>query len=275
MENRTDLAIEFAKNAEESQTEVIKFGEISVIFSNLCENNEYGKRKGKYASLKVENISLLPDYKKIEKALIFCLEKMLPEKREKVLVAGLGNREITSDNIGPFVASKILATRHIKEDFSKIEEFKNMTCVSVIEPSVLGKTGVESSEIISAVAEKIKPDCIIVIDALCANTTENLFSVIQLCDSGISPGSGVKNNRKEISYETLKVPTVAIGVPTVIEANVIAKELTKSEKIITSKLVVTPKDSDLLSENITNAIAQGLNVFLQPKIKRDLLLGLV
>jgi len=275
LENRTDLAIEFEKPAQKSRTQHKNFGRIGVVFSNLEEDNIYGKRKGKYATLKVGNISLLPDYSEIEKALVFCLEKLLPKKREKVLVAGLGNREITSDNIGPNIASKILATRHIKEEFSKLDGFEKMKSVSVISPSVLGKTGVETSEIISAMVEKIKPDCVIVIDALCASKIENLFSVIQLCDSGISPGSGVKNNRKELSYETLKIPTVAIGVPTVIEAKVIAKELTKNEKTQASELLVTPKDADLLSENITQAISTALNVFLQPDIDREIVLNLV
>lgn len=275
MENRTDLAIEFEKVAQKSQTEHKNFGKTGVIFSNLEENNQYGKRKGKYATLKVGDISLLPDYFDIEKALVYCLEKLVPKRRKKVLVAGLGNSEITSDNIGPNIASKILATRHIINDFSKIEDFKNMNSVSVISPSVLGKTGVESSEIISAIVEKIKPDYVIIIDALCACKIENLFSVIQLCDSGISPGSGVKNNRKELSFETLKVPTIAIGVPTVIEANVIAKELAKNENTSSSNLLVTPKDADLLSQNITQAIATGLNVFLQQNIDRETVLNLV
>ena len=275
MEYRTDLAIEFQKTAQDGQIESKKYGKTEVFFQFLEKDNNNLKKKGKYITIKVGNISLLPDYSDIEKAIISCLEKLLPEKRENVLVAGLGNREITSDNIGPLVASKILATRHIKDQFSKIEGLEKLKSVTVITPSVLGKTGVEASEVIDAVAKKIKPDCIIVIDALCANSIENLFSVIQLCDSGISPGSGVKNARKEISYDTLGIPTVALGVPTVIEADVMARELSKNENLEETQLLVTPKDADLLSLNISQAISSALNLFLQPEIDREIILSLV
>ncbi len=275
MANRTDLAIEFQKNEEKLNYKEQNFGKIKVLFSSLEEDNPYGKRKGKYATLKVGNISLLPDYEDIEKALKFCLSSLLPEKRENVLLVGLGNSDITSDNIGPDTASKVLATRHIKDQFTKIEGLHKMKSVSVIAPSVLGKTGIEASEIVASVISKIKPDCVIVIDALCANKAENLFSVIQLCDSGISPGSGVKNTRKELSFHTLGVPTVAIGVPTVVEAQVIAKELTGKTVSRETDLIVTPKDADLLSSNISDAIATSLNVFLQPDIDREIVLQLV
>ena len=275
MHSRTDLAIEFQKMQKKEEFEEQNFGKIKVLFSFLEEDNPYGKRKGKYATLKVGNISLLPDYKDIEKALVFCLSRLLPKTRENVLLVGLGNSDITSDNIGPDTASKILATRHIKDQFQKSEGLKKMKSVSVIAPSVLGKTGIEASEIVASVVEKINPDCVIVIDALCANTTENLFSVIQLSDSGISPGSGVKNTRKELSFYTLGVPTVAIGVPTVVEAQVIAKELTGKSSSKKTDLIVTPKDADLLSSNICEAISTALNVFLQPEIDREIILSLV
>ncbi len=275
MEYRTDLAIEFEKPAENEEIKALKTGKITTFFQTVEEQNEKGKKRGKYATIRVGDISLLPDYSDIEKAIDYCLCELLPKIRENVLIAGLGNRDITSDNIGPEVASKILATRHIKDQFSKIEGLQNIKSVSVISPSVLGKTGVESGEIISAVVEKIKPDCVIVIDSLCANTIDNLFSVIQLTNSGISPGSGVKNARKEISFETLGVPTVAIGVPTVIEANVIANELSKTEIPKQNQLLVTPKDADLLSLNISQAISSALNLFLQPNVDKEIINGLV
>ncbi len=275
MTHRTDLAIEFQKMQKKEVFKEKNFGKIKVLFSSLEEDNPYGKRKGKYATLKFGNITLLPDYKDIEKAMISSLSELLPKTRENVLLVGLGNSDITSDNIGPNTVQKILATRHIKDQFQRLEGFEKMKSVSVIVPNVLGKTGIEASEIVASIVEKIKPDCVIVIDALCANTTENLFSVIQLCDSGISPGSGVKNTRKELSFHSLGVPTVAIGVPTVVEAKVIAKELTGKQVSKETDLIVTPKDADLLSLNISEAISTALNVFLQPDIARQIVLELV
>lgn len=275
MTTRTDLAIEFQKNAEKEVIKEQSFGEIKTFFTELEENNPYGKRKGKYATIKVGNIEFLPDFEDIEKALVFCLCELLPNKRENILVVGLGNSEITSDNIGPNTASKILATRHIKGQFQTIKGLEKMKSVSVITPSVLGKTGIEASEIVAAVVTETKPDAVIVIDALCANNTQNLFSVIQLCNSGISPGSGVKNTRKELSETTLGVPTVAIGVPTVVEAAVIAKELTGKNAEQKTNLIVTPKDADLLSLRMSEAISAALNVFLQPEIEPEIVLSLV
>ncbi len=275
MANRTDLAIEFEKKEKENITKREKIGRTEAIFTTLQAENNLNKPKGNYITLKTGNIALLSDFKDIENALILSLKKLLPRKNERVLVVGLGNREITSDCIGPFTAEKILATRHIAGDFAEKIGLKGLKSISVITPSVLGKTGIESFEIVLAIVKKIKPDAVIVIDALCANNTENLFSVIQLCDSGISPGSGVKNARKEISFNTLGVPTVAIGVPTVVEASVLAKELSGKENIPPKDLLLTPKDTDLLSHRISEILARALNLFLQPDTDREILLSLV
>ena len=191
------------------------------------------------------------------------------------MVVGIGNREITSDCVGPFTCEKILATRHIVGEFSKTIGLPNLKSVSVITPSVLGKTGIESSETIKAIVEKIKPDAVIVIDALCAKKSENLFSVIQITNSGISPGSGVKNTRKELSKNTLGIPTVAIGVPTVVEASTLVNEFSKKENEKVKELLLTPKDTDLLSHRISEILAHSLNIFLQPDTDREVLLSLV
>lgn len=275
MKGRTDLAIEFEERKNKTRLTEENFGEIKVFLTELEEKNPYNKRKGKYATVNIGKIELLPDFRQVEKALLFCLSDLVPKESEKFLVIGLGNREITSDSVGPLVAQKILATRHLKETFLEIPELSGLKCVSVITPSVLGKTGIEASETVLAVVKQIKPDAVIVIDALCANKTENLFSVIQLCDSGISPGSGVKNSRKELSQQILGVPTIAIGVPTVVEASVIAEEITGKKTKDTTELFLTPKDTDLLCTHVSEAIAQALNVFLQPDTDRETVLSLV
>lgn len=268
MKGRTDLIIEFEEKSEKSVFFEQNFGQIKVMFSSLFEKNEYKKPEGKYATVRFGSIEKLTDFKLLEKAIIFCLKKLFKNTPERVLVVGLGNREITSDCIGPHTAEKILATRHIKDIFSQKTGLEKLKSVSVIEPGVLGKTGIETAETISALVGKIKPQAVIVIDALCAQNCENLFSVIQFCDSGISPGSGVKNTRRELSEKTLGVPTVAIGVPTVVEANFVSSNFDGA-------LLVTPKDADLLSRHISEHLAQAINVFLQPDCDREIILNLV
>ena len=275
MSYRTDLAIELENVTQNNIVSKRKFGQIEAIFTDLEENNIYQKPKGKYATIRVGNIQFIPDFEEVEKAIIYCLGELITQKEEHILVVGLGNREITSDSLGPDTASKIIATRHINGEVAKEIGLDHLKNVSVITPSVLGKTGIEASEIVLSVVRQIKPDAVIVIDALCANQTENLFSVIQLCDSGISPGSGVKNARKELSYETLGVKTIAIGVPTVVEAGVIAHELTGKSPQYKTDLLVTPKDADLLSLRMSQALSQAINVFLQPEIDRQTILSLV
>lgn len=275
MNNRTDLAIEFAKEKEKEITKVEKIGSTEVFFTILPAKNEYKKKAGKYITLSVGKINKITDFSDIEKAIIKSLKFLLPDEREKILVIGLGNREITSDCIGPYTAEKIFATRHIIGEFSEKTGLSSLKSVSVLEPGVLGKTGIETYETVEAVVKKINPDAIIVIDALCANNTKNLFSVIQFTNTGISPGSGVKNSRKELSFETLGIPTVAIGVPTVVYANIIAKELNEEDITLQQELLLTPKDTDLLSHRISEIIGRALNIFLQPNTDREILLSLV
>ena len=275
MTHRTDLAIEFQKDEEKSLEKRQKFGDIEVIFHTLEKNNEYNKPKGKYATIKTGKIDLLTDFKAAEKAIISCLEALVGEVKNNILVVGLGNNEIISDSIGPFTTKRVLATRHIAGDFAEKIGLKNLKGVAVLTPNVLGKTGIEAAETVAAVVKEIKPQAVIVIDALCANTVENLFSVIQLTDSGISPGSGVKNSRKELSFSTLGVPTVAIGVPTVVEAKTVASELSKTNISSGLDLLLTPKETDLLCERVSELLASALNIFLQPNIDRQIILSLV
>ena len=263
MSIRTDLAIENIENDLKKE----KIGDVDSYF--LEEN------KKKYYTLDFERIDKIVNFGDLEKALFSSLQNLLPKEREKILVVGLGNTEITSDSIGPRVCERMLATRHIIGDFAEKIGLKGLKSVSVIAPNVIGKTGIEVSELIGGAVKTILPDAVIVIDALCSKSTERLFSCIQLCNNGISPGSGVKNSRKEISRKTLGVPVVAIGVPTVVDAKTIAFELTGKEAKSENEMIVTPKDADLLCEKISDFLSSSLNVFLQPKIERDVILSLV
>lgn len=263
MSIRTDLAIE--KTEENYKTE-----KIGCVDSHFLQTES-----GKYYTLEFESIEKLIDFSDIERALKIALNNLLPKAREKILVVGLGNTEITSDSVGPITAKKILATRHITGQFAETIGLKNLKSVAVISPNVLGKTGIEVSELVLGAVNTVKPDAVIVIDALCSKSLNRLFSCIQLTDSGISPGSGVKNSRKELSKNTLGVPVVAIGVPTVVEALTVAYELTGKVAKTHTDLIVTPKETDLLCHRIAEALSQTLNVFLQPEIERDIILQLV
>ncbi len=275
MNNRTDLATELEKRYVNNQKKNIKIGKTSIEFTEIKEEFSSFKKGNIYVSINIGKIEYLTSFEDIEKAINLGLNELLPKKRESVLIVGLGNREITSDSIGPNTCEKILATRHIVGEFSRNLGIPNLKSVSTITPSVLGKTGIESSETVKAIVEKIKPDAVIVIDALCARKSENLFSVIQLTNSGISPGSGVQNARKELSFKTLGIPTVAIGVPTVVEASTIAREFSQKQNEKIKELLLTPKDTDLLSHRISEILANSLNIFLQPDTEREVLLSLV
>ena len=203
-------------------------------------------------------------------------------KNQTVLVAGLGNREITPDSLGPRTISKIISTRHVKSDVDLREQFKKLRSVAAIAPGVLGQTGIEISEIIKSIVEKIRPYAVIVIDALVSQVPDRLGSTIQISNSGISPGSGVMNKRKEISKDFLGVPIISIGIPTVVEANTLIKSiLSSSEDNIdnTNKLnnnskaiepmIVTPKDIDNIIKHSSNILALIINKALQSNLTID------
>lgn len=234
-----------------------------------------GKEKGKYITLEFEEIDKISDFSQIKKYLLESLQSLINSQKDDIFIIGLGNRDITCDNIGPLTVSKLLATRHIKGEFLKIKGLENLKSVAVLAPDVMGKTGLEVKEIAESLVEKIKPSAVIVIDALMSSSSRRIFRTIQLCNTGISPGSGVKNEREEISENTLKVPVIAIGVPTVVSASALAFEFTGKEPQAESEFIVTPTNVDLLSKKICELLASVLNEFLQPEIPPEILKALV
>lgn len=198
------------------------------------------------------------------------LGALLPKGEGAVLVAGLGNRSLTADAVGPLALQDILVTRHMLRDMP--EEFAGFTPVAALTAGVLAETGVETSELIAAVTEKICPRCVIVLDALAARSRENLCAVVQLTDTGLTPGSGVGNHRKEISQKTLGVPVLAIGLPTVIRAERLAGEET-AEKGDT--LFVTPRDIDQRVRELSRMMAFGVDLALQPQLTVEDIAGLL
>lgn len=282
MNIRTDLAIELEERNPQKTSSIekketkkgnIKITEINI--KNKAAEEEIGRKKGKYITVEFPDILKISDYSELEETIRANLVALLPEKREKILVVGLGNRNITCDNIGPNTASKILATRHIAGSFAESIGLKNLKSVAVITPDVLGKTGIEATEICEGVVKKIKPDAIIAIDALAAGSVSRLFKTVQITNTGIEPGSGVKNGRKELSFESLSVPVIALGVPTAVDALVLAQELTEAVPKTDCDLIVTPKDCDLLSHRISEILSRSLNSLLQPEIEPEILFDLV
>lgn len=282
MSIRTDLAIELCGGEKEElkgiEKEFKKEGDIKISTVKVTSpdgERVTGKPRGIYITLEFPPIYKISDYTEIKKITKKALDTLLGGKRESILVAGLGNTEITPDAVGPLTARQILATRHITGQFAESIGLKGLRSVSVITPGVLGQTGIETTELIKGAAETVKPDALIVIDALAAGSAERLFRTIQLCNTGISPGSGVKNARQEISEKTLGIPVIALGVPTVTDADTIAFELTGKEPEKSSDMFVTPKDVDLLADRISEILALSLNSFLQPEIDEEIIAGLV
>ena len=153
------------------------------------------------------------------------LKKLLPPKGA-VLVAGLGNRAMTPDAVGPLAVEHLLVTRHLISALPNC--FGSFRAVSAVTPGVLGQSGVESAEAVAALVRELQPAAVIAVDALAARRTERLCTTVQLSDTGIAPGSGVGNHRHPLNRETLGVPVIAIGVPTVIDGATLAADLLES-----------------------------------------------
>ncbi|HHY38634.1 MAG TPA: GPR endopeptidase [Clostridia bacterium] len=217
---------------------------------------------------------------------------------QSVLVVGLGNWNATPDALGPKVVGEILVTRHLR-DYVPPELKGNLRAVAAISPGVLGLTGIETMEIVKGIVDRIRPDLVVAVDALCARNIQRILSTIQIADTGISPGSGVGNRRTGLNRDTLGVPVVAIGVPTVVRAITIASETIDTlvnrlsgfhklfqilramggedkEALIdevlrpsVGSLVVTPKEIDTLIQETSRVIAGGLNAALHPNITAE------
>ena len=279
---RTDLAIDINVDNldyfEGIEKKEKKEGEV-VVTTTLIKTKEtsekIGKKMGKYITIEFPDVNRITDSKGIEKEIKEALSSFFEKGFERILVLALGNDEITSDNIGPKTAKRLLATRHIYGEFAEKIGLKGVKSVAVITPSVLGKTGIETAEFCESITNKIKPDAVVVIDACVSSSTDRIYKTIQISDTGISPGWGVKNRRKEISKDTLGIPVIAVGIPTVVEALSLAYELTQTEPVMNSELIVTPKDCDIYSHRITEILSRGINLFLQPEIDEEILFELV
>ena len=195
---------------------------------------------------------------KAEKELEKQLRALFANKAaEHILVVGLGNREVTADAVGPLTVDQLLVTRHLfPVEKEASEQLKKYRKVSALVPGVMAQTGMETMELLRGIVEETHPDIVLVIDALAARSPKRLNTTIQLTDTGISPGAGVGNNRKQLNKETLGCSVIAIGVPTVLDAVTIARDDVAED--VTS-LFVMPRNIDSSVQYVSELLAGGIN----------------
>lgn len=281
MKIRTDLAVEsFTEEklpeAVHKETRGSAFEITEIIIDDDSCLESLGKGRGRYITLEGGSLSRFSDdYEAMTAELSDELRRLVPEG--EILVAGLGNNDITPDALGPQVAAKVLATRHLRDELDADEEefLTSLRRVSVFAGGVLGQTGIETAEIVRAIVRELQPKAVIAVDALACSDISRLGTTIQLSDTGISPGSGVSNARKELSEKNLGVPVIAVGVPTVVDMHTIVRSLTgRSPKKDLPNMMVTPRDIDRLTERASQLIAFGINLALHPALTPDDVRGL-
>lgn len=226
-EIRTDMAIDLTEKDKKSfKPEIYTKDGVKISWIDLDENNNIGKKPGTYLTLEFDDVTDDDARKMVSNVFKEEFKKMLDvigyKNGMKTTVIGLGNAKSTPDALGPFATDKIIVTKHFFDMNIDVDEsFSN---VSAFYPGVTGSTGIETSDYINGVVKEIKPDLVIVIDALASTSISRVNKSIQVSNTGISPGSGIGNKRKEISMETLGVPVIAVGVPTVVDAVVIVSD---------------------------------------------------
>jgi len=314
---RTDLALENKEHISEcgqelSGVEVTTEEDedlgITVTWVKITDETgaaSMGKPVGNYitiesAAMKENNTIAHEEIVKILAAKLGKLHNLQPNA--VILIIGLGNWQVTPDALGPKVCEKILVTRHMGEDMPQ-ELQGRVRAVSALSPGVMGLTGIETAEIVKGVAEKVKPDMIIAIDALAARRTSRINATIQMSDAGINPGSGLGNKRAAINKGTMGIPVIAVGVPTVVDAATLVNDtmermldemaasapdegafydmlrgLQENERYGLIKeildpyegnMFVTPKDVDAVIGRLAGIIASGFNIALHPGITQN------
>lgn len=316
-EIRTDLAVEESERMRGNShsvhgvtVEEQKFEEEDICITTVRIETEngakaMGKPKGTYITLEASAMGEEDEdyHREISGKLAEVLRQLVDIHREDVsiLVAGLGNRMVTPDALGPQVADNLCITRHIIKEFGKYAyEDADVCRISSIVPGVMAQTGMESREIIAGIIEEVKPDYLIVIDALAARSTKRLGRTIQITDTGINPGSGVGNHRHSITKETIGIPVIAIGIPTVVEAATIVHDsmtalinaLAQSESMKSlqsswetldemehrslirellspqlNNMFVTPKDIDAAIKQMSYTVSEGINMAFLKKME--------
>lgn len=294
---RTDLAVEAHESVQSENSHASKIHGVEVSERDHKESNTHitkvlittkngaraiGKPMGSYITIEAPDMAQ-PDegsHREISRELAAQITALIPQLSSEcsILVVGLGNRDVTADALGPAVIDNLCITRHIIKEYGKAAYNKEqMHAVSSLAPGVMARNGMETAEIIKGVIEQTHPDVMLVIDALAARNIRRLNSTIQLTDTGILPGSGVGNHRNALTQETLGIPVIAIGVPTVVDAATIVKsaldclspeqnffgsDSPKAQKTFQelTNMFVTNKDIDATIKRLSFTISEGLNM---------------
>lgn len=251
---RTDLILE--KQYKNLESKTTKYKDIEIITTKYKNNN--------YTTIYFNDATDKDNYLNLEKVLIKELKKYINIKEnDTILVVGLGNSKSTPDALGPSTIDDILVTRHLKllnvldKDYSVVSTFK---------PSVMGTTGIESIDLIKNIIKDIKATKVIAIDALKASKIERLVKTIQITDSGIHPGSGINNNRGEISKNTMETDVISIGIPTVVDIKTILESILEEEIKLDENLILTPTDIDYQIEKLSKLLSISINKTLHKKL---------
>mgnify|MGYP000877782964 CR=1 FL=1 len=305
MNFRTDMAYESVLTHEKDSNIKIKeskhkFGikRFDVDVLNIEGSKSLGKPKGRYITIEAHDFYqkelefLHYTAKMISQAVVDCMGN---SNHGTVLVVGLGNKHMTADSLGPSAVDKLIITRHIQDDDQDLNMISSSLCA--LSPGVLGITGIETYDIIKGVAEKVNPDIIITVDALASRSTHRLSSAFQITDTGIIPGAGVGNHRFKLSFETLGIPVISIGVPLVVYASTLSLDIieqcfsktpelmpeeSKSNKFISNiisssigELVVTPKDIDAIVQKCAYVVGVAINLAVHQGLELNEIIGLI
>lgn len=281
---RTDLAVEAIENHKtaaalphvrqsDRMLEGFAIHEVRILSEDAAR--EIGKPQGRYLTLELDALIRREEdaFPRACKALSTLLRELLPRPNDgPVLIAGLGNRMITPDAIGPQTADHVIATRHLVAQSPAI--FADWRPVSALAPGVLGQTGVETGEVICGVLDRVRPAAVIAVDALAAGRLSRLLRTVQLADTGITPGAGVGNARTALNEETLGVPVIAVGVPTVVDGATLAHEISSQlgqpdcEALddLSQPVMITTRDIDREVADISRMIGYAVNMALHPHL---------
>ena len=281
---RTDLAVEAIENhktaaalphVRQSDRTLEGFAVHEVRILSEDAAREIGKPQGRYLTLELDALIRREEdaFPRACKALSTLLRELLPHPNDgPVLIAGLGNRMITPDAIGPQTADHVIATRHLVAQSPAI--FADWRPVSALAPGVLGQTGVETGEVICGVLDRVRPAAVIAVDALAAGRLSRLLRTVLLADTGITPGAGVGNARAALNKETLGVPVIAVGVPTVVDGATLAHEISSQlgqpacEALddLSQPVMITTRDIDREVADISRMIGYAVNMALHPHL---------
>ena len=272
---RTDLAIESIPENLEIKTKENDNIKISKLYINEEISKQINKKIGNYITIEFEDITDEYNKEKVKEIFIKELKQLLKDmnikKEDSCLIIGLGNRMSTPDALGPKTIDNLIITNHLYKLGMLDEKYRR---VSALNPGVMGTTGIETSDIIESISKKTKPEFIIVIDALASSSIERVNKTIQITDTGIHPGSGIGNSRKEISKDLLNIPVIAIGVPTTVDAVTIVSDtinyLTKHYSY-TRKNINNPMNKLIIKGNV-NYLKKEIKI---DKNEKKELLGLI